>query len=174
MPCFPSISYLPWRDCITPRCASSPRGARPRSAVQFTGSFGIHTPAWGATGAVGADLHRFGVSIHAPAWRATKGQKPIASIASLRTQIPRLRVTRGNAERSWSRAHRPSHAGCVVPRPEVVVTGFGVAFFAGETGWRKTQCRCTNCRTHHSATPSRRTVITGPQKRGTGGTLILV
>jgi len=35
------------------------------------------------------------------------------------------------------RGHKPTHSAGVVPSPEVVVVGFGVAFLAGTTRWCK-------------------------------------
>lgn len=55
---------------------------------------------------------------------------------------------------SWSDlGHPPPHAGGVVPSPELIVAGFGIAFFAGEAGWRKTHCGCTNARVCHKREP---------------------
>jgi hypothetical protein len=38
--------------------------------------------------------------------------------------------------------HEPAHAAGVVPGPEVVITGFCISFFAGETGSRKLYAGC--------------------------------
>lgn len=83
-------------------------------------------------------------------------------IPHIRIQVQTLRIVHlGIGNRLFFcapvRAQEASHRTAVIPRFEVVVARFGVAFFAGTTGWGKTHASCTRCESRHKHLALRRT-----------------